>query len=57
MMFAYRLWTWTAIAILAFGSIAVFVVFLVTTLRRLRGERNQPGRCPSPQEKPPPSGS
>jgi hypothetical protein len=49
MMLAYRLWTWTAIAILAFGSIAVFVVFLVTTLRRLRGERN-PAAAPRPRK-------
>jgi hypothetical protein len=36
MMLAYRLWTWIAIALLAFGSIAVFVVFLATTIKRLR---------------------
>lgn len=38
MMLAYRIWTWTAIALLAFGSITVFVVFLVTTFRQLRAE-------------------
>ena len=40
MMLFYRVWTWIAIALLAFGSTAVFVVFLVTTFKRLRGERN-----------------
>ena len=43
MMLAYRIWTWIAIALLAFGSIAVFVVFLVTTFKRLRGNRNPDG--------------
>ena len=43
MMFAYRIWTWIAIALLAFGSTAVFVVFLVTTLKRLRANRNPNG--------------
>jgi hypothetical protein len=43
MMLAYRIWTWTAIAMLAFGSIAVFIVFLVTAKRRLRGGRNLGG--------------
>ena len=40
MMLAYRIWTWIAIALLAFGSIAVFVVFLVTSFKvrgRVRG--------------------
>jgi hypothetical protein len=50
MMLAYRIWTWTAIAMLAFGSIAVFVAFLVTTLRHLPGERN-PGATPRSQKK------
>jgi hypothetical protein len=40
MMFAYRIWTWIAIALLAFGST---VVFLVTTLKRLRANRNTNG--------------
>lgn len=40
MMLAYRIWTWIAITLLAFGSTAVFVVFLVTTFKRLRGNRN-----------------
>ena len=31
MMLAYRIWTWTAIALLAFGSVAVFAVFVVST--------------------------
>ena len=43
MMLAYRIWTWIAIALLAFGSIAVFVVFLVTTFKRLRAKRNPDG--------------
>jgi len=43
MMLAYRIWTWIAIALLAFGSTAVFVVFLVTTFKRLRGNRNPDG--------------
>ena len=43
MMLAYRIWTWTAIAMLAFGSIAVFVVFIVTAKRRLLGGRNPDG--------------
>jgi len=40
MMLAYQIGTWTAIAMLSLGSIAVFVVFLVTALRDLRAERN-----------------
>jgi len=40
MMLVYRIWTWIAIALLAFGSTAVFIVFLVTTLKRLRGNRS-----------------
>jgi hypothetical protein len=40
MMLVYRIWTWTAIALLAFGSIAVFVVVFVTTFRQLRGGKN-----------------
>ena len=43
MMFFYRVWTWIAIALLAFGSTAVFAVFLVTSFKRLRGERNPGG--------------
>ena len=43
MMLAYRILTWTAIALLAFGSTAVFVVFLVTTFRQLRGTKNLDG--------------
>jgi len=41
MMLAYRIWTWTAIALLAFGSITVFVVFLVTAFRQLRAEKHR----------------
>jgi len=52
MMLAYNIRTWTAIAALAFGSIAVFVVFLVTTWRRLRAER-KPAAEPRAQENPP----
>jgi hypothetical protein len=52
MMLAYNIWTWTAITTLAFGSIAVFVIFLVTTLRQLRGERN-PDAKPRSKEKTP----
>jgi hypothetical protein len=48
-MLAYNIWTWTAIAALAFGSIAVFVVFLVTTWRQLRAER-KPAAKPSAQK-------
>ena len=46
MMLVYRIWTWIAIALLALGSTAVFVVFLVTTFRRLSGNRDPygPGR-------------
>jgi len=33
MMLAYRIWTWTAIVLLAFGSTAVFAVFVVSTFR------------------------
>jgi len=43
MMFAYRIFTWTAITLLALGSIAVFLVFLVTTLRQLRGGQRLDG--------------
>jgi TRAP-type C4-dicarboxylate transport system permease small subunit len=52
MMLAYNIWTWTAIAALVFGSIAVFVVFLVTTWRRLRAER-KPDAAARSQENPP----
>ena len=45
MMLVYRIWTWIAIALLAFGSSAVFVVFLVTTLKRLRVKGNPDGMC------------
>jgi hypothetical protein len=54
MMLAYNIWTWTAIATLAFGSITVFVIFLVTTLRQLRREQN-PDAKPCPKEKTPSS--
>ncbi len=47
MMLAYRIWTWIAIALLAFGSSAVFVVFLVTTLKRLRVKGNPDGMRPT----------
>ena len=40
MMLVYRIWTWIAIALLAFGSIAVFVVVFVTTFRQLRAGNN-----------------
>jgi hypothetical protein len=43
MMPVYTIFTWTAIATLAFGSTAVFVIFLVTTLRDLRRSRNLEG--------------
>ena len=36
-MFAYRIWTWVAIGLLAFGSVAVFIVFLVTSWKELFG--------------------
>jgi hypothetical protein len=39
MMLVYTILTWAAIAILAFGSMAVFAIFLVTTWRHLRAER------------------
>jgi uncharacterized protein YpmS len=52
MMRAYQIWTWIAIALLAFGSIAVFVIFLVTTLQHLPGERNA-GAKPRSQKKTP----
>lgn len=47
MMLAYRIWTWIAIALLAFGSTAVFVVFLATTFNRLRANRNPDGIRPA----------
>jgi len=50
MMMVYNVCTWTAIVVLAIGSIAVFATFLVTTLRQLRAERN-PAAKPSAQEK------
>ena len=43
MMLAYRIWTWIAIALLAFGSTAVFVVFLITTFKPLRRDPNPDG--------------
>jgi hypothetical protein len=49
MMLAYRICTWTAVAMLAFGSVAVFVVFLVTTWRHLRAEW-KPAAKPRSQE-------
>jgi len=52
MMLAYRICTWTAIAMLAFGSVAVFVIFLVTTWRHLRAER-KPSAAPRSQENAP----
>lgn len=52
MMLAYRICTWTAIAMLAFGSVAVFVIFLVTTWRHLRAER-KPSAAPRSQENTP----
>ncbi len=47
-MLAYRIWTWTTIALLAFGSMAVFVVFLVTTVRQMRGGKKRAGKPRSP---------
>jgi hypothetical protein len=52
MILAYRILTWTAIAMLSFGSTAVFVIFLVTTLRDLRREPN-PDAKPRSQENTP----
>jgi len=51
-MLFYNVWTWIAIAILALGSVAVFVVFLVTTWRHLRAEQNAADR-PRAQAKAP----
>jgi len=53
MMLAYRIWTWTAIAMLALGSVAVFVVFLVTTMRHLGGEPTPADNSLSPKKPPP----
>ena len=53
MMLAYRIWTWTAIAMLALGSMAVFVVFLVTTIRHLGGEPSPADNSLSPEKTPP----
>ena len=39
MMRIYPILTWIAIALLAFGSITVFMVFVVTALRQLRANR------------------
>lgn len=47
MILIYRICTWTAIAALAFGSVAVFVIFLMTTLRHLRAERKTPAAARS----------
>jgi hypothetical protein len=52
MMLAYQIFTWSAIAMLAFGSIAVFVIFLVTTWRQLYGDRD-PAATSRSQEKTP----
>jgi hypothetical protein len=49
MMRVYTILTWIAIATLAFGSIAVFVAFLVTTWRHLRAEQ-KPAAKPRSQE-------
>lgn len=53
MMLAYRIWTWTAIAMLALGSVTVFVVFLVTTMRHLGGEPSPADDSLSPGKTPP----
>ena len=53
MMLAYRIWTWTAIAILALGSVAVFVVFIVTTMRHPGGEPTPADNSLSPKKPPP----
>jgi len=52
MMLAYRICTWAAIALLAFGSVAVFVIFLVTTWRQLRAERPPSAASRSQQNTP-----
>ena len=44
MMLAYKIWTWVAIAALALGSIAVFAIFLATSLRQLLGGRKSSER-------------
>jgi hypothetical protein len=44
MMLAYKIWTWVAIAALALGSIAVFAIFLATSLRQLLGGRKSNDR-------------
>jgi len=41
MMMLYPILTWIAIALLAFGSVTVFMVFLVTALRQLRAEQRR----------------
>jgi len=43
MMLAYRIWTWVAIGLLALGSTAVFVIFIVTTFKRLRQNHKPDG--------------
>lgn len=41
MMLVYPILTWIAIALLAFGSVTVFMVFVVTALRQLRADRRR----------------
>jgi hypothetical protein len=41
MMMLYPILTWIAIALLAFGSITVFTVFVVTALRQLRADKRR----------------
>ena len=54
MMLFYNIWTWTAIAMLAFGSMAVFITFLVTTWRHLRAEENAAGLSRAQEKAPTP---
>jgi len=52
MMLFYNIWTWTAIAMLALGSMAVFIAFLVTTWRHLRAEENAADPPSTPKNTP-----
>jgi len=54
MMIVYNVCTWTAIVVLAIGSIAVFAAFLVTTLRQQYRGRKPSVRPPTQLKTPPP---
>ncbi len=45
-MSAWEFWTWVAIAVLVFGSIAAFIWFLRDAVRLFRQEPGSPGSEP-----------